>query len=414
MTPGDLYTALDNLWRSDHRIMAASPQFNSFMRAILVTPITSAPTDLGEFYRITKEVEAQYNPFIYGPLNEEAYISIIESQGSTPTGIRSIRKVVDHIAAFKHRPSNTLASEVVSQCITGHWPKTLLSFLEYLKAEKITIDNEIWSKATVFISNLNGYSQYADEIVDMALKSGCTPEWPLVNSYAESLLRDDAVNHDITNYFVKLNEAIPNFVKLEDEAEREAEVLKLQNELFGDFLVFWVSNNLFDSAIELLDRYIQLKKVMNDKIFEMSFLIVQRKRDATKFKLYYDMLKTDQNVQLTTRLVATMIKAVAELSHDNIRSLYELQDLLLAEEAALYSAYGANMMMHALGKYEDWSGLDKFIGVCRTKDLKMNSTAALILEKHLTKCYDHNTKASLRDHLRHLRTLDSEPEEQPT
>jgi hypothetical protein len=366
------------------------------LRSIFVSPKTTPLTDFGKFYRVTKDLEAPYSPFFYGSLDNATYMSMVDSIGKVPTGVKVLRRIIDHIAAFKHRPSNELADLVVTQCIDGLWPRTLLAFLDYLKTEEIPVNTEIWGNSIRFVKDLNGYSAYAVELVDMAIQSKASLEWKLVNSLAEKLLSQQNTD-EISNFYLKIKEAIPEAIKVEDAKERETQILKQQTKLFADFLQFWLNNDCFETAIDLLEVHTENEGFLSEAIYEIAFSIVSRTGSASKFKLYYSTFKANVDLKINTRIIASMLKAAISIGVEGTRVIYELQELMMAEDCALYSAYSANLLLKALGKIEDWAGIEKLMSTVLSKGLTMNASTKAILESCLNSCFDLQHKTQLRE-----------------
>jgi hypothetical protein len=144
LTPGDLCSVLSELWETEYQLKTSTIPLSTMLRSIFVNPKATPPFDFGNFHRVTKDLEGPYSPLFYGGLNNATYISVVDSIGKVPTGVKVLRRIVDHTAAFKHRPSTELADLVVTQCSEGLWPRTLLAFLDYLKTEEVPISTEIW------------------------------------------------------------------------------------------------------------------------------------------------------------------------------------------------------------------------------------------------------------------------------
>jgi hypothetical protein len=243
---------------------------------------------------------------------------------------------------------------------------------------------------------LNDYSAYAVELVDIAIQSKASFEWKLVSSSADKLLSQQNTD-EVSNFYLKIKEAIPESIKVEDAKKREAQILKQQTKLFADFLQFWLNSDCFETAIDLLEVHTENEGYLSEAIYEIAFNIVSKTGNASMFKLYYSTFKANVDLKINTRNIASMLKAAISIGVEGTRLIYELQELMMAEDCALYSAYSANMLLKALGKIEDWAGIQKLMSTVLSKGLTMNASTKAILESCLNSCFDMQHKTQLRE-----------------
>ena len=169
-------------WEDRQELKMADLSFSDVMRSMLITPASEKLEYLGEFPRITKPVKQSFNPVVYGPLGNIAYLATIKGCAKNQqTGVKALRRTIDHMAAFNHVPSQEIIHAVAAECVEGKWPATALSFMNYLLKKNISITSSAVSDVVSLLRRTQGCFEKSIELAKSAVSSGCiTNSWSVI------------------------------------------------------------------------------------------------------------------------------------------------------------------------------------------------------------------------------------------
>ena len=174
------------MWSERPELKVLSFPVSDVYRNMLYNPITKTTNNYSKHHkRVTKDADAQVSPFFFTALDDNVYLSMIKGVGNRPDGIMSLRRIIDHMAAFNHKPSHEVSLAIIQEADVGKWPRVMMSFLDY--HPKISLD--VWSRAITSLRRFNGYFDTAVKMFSKALDSGVQPKWilaePLVKKYLQ-------------------------------------------------------------------------------------------------------------------------------------------------------------------------------------------------------------------------------------
>ncbi|CAG9334132.1 unnamed protein product [Blepharisma stoltei] len=409
LKPMELVQKLTELWVERPDLKVLDVPSASIFRTILISSISENKGYFGKFQRITKNEEGEFNPFFYGEFSEEFCKNMIKGIGKTAPGVRVIRRVIDHLAAYDIEPSTELVNLIVEESVQGRWPKVLLTTLEYAVKKRTKIPLETWSKAIKFFRFCSEHFDKASICINLAIKTGVDPDYDLIEPLVAKNLKHGRIEEakDLVSMLRKeiLNRNRVNAILVrEEQAKKTVEVMK-------KFI-----NTLLDArkpkpAHEYYDEYI--RDPYTNKIsesYEIGFKLYQDIGDVRDGIWLYEFIKEDKKFEWNQKLVTSLLKMVNEFGKPALEAAIDkAQQIFVNKE--LYSTFALNLLITYFGRHEVWDQLQAIVLKLLETKSEVNKYTKLTLERQIEKCLNPAYKRQILDKVKLIEFPEEVPEE---
>ena len=393
-SPGSVIEKLLILWDERPELKLIDSPLAGYLRTIWISPFTEVSEDFGEFRRITKDETTKVSPFFCGHFNDVMYTSLIKGAGGVKTGVKIIRKVVDHIAAQQHLPGGELSQAIVDECIAGKWPNTMLVFLKYCHGKQVKVPLEVWSSAIRNLRFTNGYFDSAMECVDLAIENQKTPSWNLIEPLVNKYLKHE-MNKEAEELVQKVKNAFPKSLKI--GASSKEEVSKFNASLYQNYLEALVNNNQKTKAIKIAEQFIENNPKTEETVM-LGFDFYEKLGDSSQGKEYYNQVISDKKIQFTAKMVAGALKMALKLGKD-ATTITEEQETVVFTRKDLYTPFATNLIIMTYGKYRQWDKLLRVLQRLRDSDFRVNKFAKPAVDKQIKRCLEPLFKRKMNEAL---------------
>jgi hypothetical protein len=390
----DLLLKLKKTWIISPQIKSKGLTFSSILRSIWSKPLTPADDDFGDIQRITKEGTIKHSPFIYGPLNNQIYCDLVQGVGDVETGVRLIRRVLDHMAHYNHIPSQDLVMHLVEECISGKWPRALYTVITYSCKQNATIPHRVW----VTVLNYYRYNQEffyrIQEILSLALKNGANPCFELIHLYIDkffmSIDRPDAnddLSHELLLKMIK-DAIITNSSTPEEKSE------KLSN-FTTNYLKFLISIREVKEAHKMVMKILEEENYSLESI-EVCFKAQEELKDSFKALRLYKMITAHPNFVYTPKIIVAILRMCSVLGESALEIITEIQDLIVKDKK-LCTPFAVNTIIIAYSVTKKWDNVVDFMSNVFHNNVEFNRYTGPTIRKMIENCHDNYLKAKLSE-----------------
>ena len=375
------------MWSERPELKVLNFPVSDVYRSMFYQPLTKTTNNYSKQHkRVTKEGEAQVSPFFFTALDDNIYLSMIKGVGSKPDGIMSLRRVIDHMAAFDHKPSSVVSLAIIEEADIGKWPRVLMSFLDY--HPHITLD--VWARAITSMRRFNGYFDTAVKIFSKALDSGIQPSWILAEPLVKKYLNHSKIE-EAEAIFDKLKSKMMKYEWDSDSTENILKRDEVLNEVCLTFINLLIDCGHSKPAQMLFRSLIGDRFNKTEVFYNTGFKILEAKEDYEGAIEYYRTLQNEK-LPITKTTIGNVLKAAQRVGEESIPFADEIKELMLEKED-LKSPFASNMLMMIYGGRSEWDRLGKYLA--DISNFPINRLTRTILDRQIERCQDKATRRLL-------------------
>ena len=383
---------LKEIWYNSEKIKVRELTLFSIMRSIWSLPLTKCNEDFGEIQRITKEGVIRHSPFFYGPLNDDFYCDLLRGVGDYNTGIRLVRRVVDHAAHYNHVPSIDMINTIIDECMAGKWPRAMYTAIQYSCKQNVEIPNKIWISVLNFFRFYGDFYYMVDEILTLALENGATPCFELIHLYvARSYENIDEKGPDGEMAHVKLLKKMKDSIVTLYPSKEER--LQKTSDLMLKYIKFLISINETKEANEVIQKYIEEDNYSLESI-EVCFKAYEEIKDPFKATRIYKQITNHPNFIFTPKIVVAILRMCSVLGKSAEEIIKDIEDLIIKDKN-LCTPFAVNTIIISHSVADNFDSVIHFMGKCFQYKIPLNKFTGPTIRKMSETCTNESIKSKL-------------------